>query len=178
MLPWRGWSRRAPAAPGHRGRRRGSTGRTGATGGTAGGEEQVGVWWRRSGGQGRRPQRKRTCFSFVFRVVITSSLSPISNSFFFYEKILWGFPLSLFVPKKQQLNYFIFFSLQDTIFFSPIWTMTTTTHKKKILTFKWIFPHTRGPLFHRLFAVPTGNFTRLKSATPQGHIRESCSQPL
>ena len=43
----------------------------------------------------------------------------------------WGFPLSLFVPKKQQLNYFIFFSLQDTIFFSPIWTMTTTTHKKK-----------------------------------------------
>jgi len=58
--PWRGWSRRAPVAPGHRGRRRGSTGRSGAAGGAVDGEELVVEWRRRSGGRGRRPQRKRT----------------------------------------------------------------------------------------------------------------------
>ena len=120
VVPWRGWSRRALGAPGHRGQRRGSTGRTGAAGGTAGGEEQVGEWRRRGGGRGRRPQRKRTCFSCVFRVVIACPRPSLVFLFFFYENSCEVFPYPFLCRRNNSTIISYFFSLQDTIFFSPI----------------------------------------------------------
>ena len=120
VVPWRGWSRRALGAPGHRGQRRGSTGRTGAAGGTAGGEEQVGEWRRRGGGRGRRPQRKRTCFSCVFRVVIAGPRPSLLFLIFFFIKNPVRLSLIPFCAGATTVKLFHNFLVCKTQYFSPM----------------------------------------------------------
>ena len=164
VVPWRGWSRRALGAPGHRGQRRGSTGRTGAAGGTAGGEEQVGEWRRTGEAAAAEADMFLLCVS-CGELVIAGPRPSLLFLIFFFIKNPVRLSLIPFCAGATTVKLFHNFLVCKTQYFSPMWTMTTTKKSSDV--------H-----YSSLFAVPTGNFTRLKSATPQGHIRESCSQPL